>query len=115
MPADETASASASWTCPRCRETITPPESVDVDVDVEEGEGWVARQRAEHEDWHFAVDLQAQYGSVEGNGSGSSGGSRGGTPVSSTTRAGNGAGRVSVSQKKKKKPEGIKAFFATKK
>ncbi|BEI98559.1 hypothetical protein CcaverHIS631_0308580 [Cutaneotrichosporon cavernicola] len=73
----------AGWTCPRCGETFALPD-----------EEWVARQRAEHRDWHFAADLQAQYG-------------RGGSTPRATSDGG--------ARKKKAKPAGIKAFFAPKK
>lgn len=83
--------SSGGWTCPRCSESFVPP-----DMEEEDRTDWVARQRAEHEDWHFAADLQAQYGGVQGS-------------ASSTQ------GRTNGEAKKKKKPEGIKAFFAPKK
>lgn len=76
----------AGWTCSRCRETFSLPD-----------DEWVARHRAEHEDWHYAADLQAQYGS---------GGS---APRASSEKGG---GRP---KKKAEKPSGIKAFFAPKK
>lgn len=78
----------AGWTCPLCGEAFALPD-----------EEWVARQRAEHEDWHFAADLQAQYG-----GSGAS-----------TPQANGGSGGSARRGKKAAKPAGIKAFFAPKK
>lgn len=87
----EPETASEGWTCPRCSEAFVPP-----DMEEEDRTDWIARQRAEHEDWHFAADLQAQYGGVQGS-------------ASSTQ------GRTNGEAKKKKKPEGIKAFFAPKK
>jgi hypothetical protein len=85
---EEQGEGGAGWTCPRCGEAFALPD-----------DEWVARQRAEHEDWHFAADLQALYG-----GSGAS-----------TPHANGGGGGSARKGKKAAKPAGIKAFFAPKK
>lgn len=57
----------------------------------------VLAQRQEHEDYHFALDLQD--------------GDRPSASIARSTPAPSGGGKGKV---KKKKPEGIKAFFAPK-
>jgi len=84
------------WICPTCSTVFIP---------LENGDGIprpnsLTEQRQEHEDYHFAMDLQ----------DGDKGGGRGGSE-------GDGAQpKVNAKVKKKplKKPEGIKAFFASK-
>lgn len=89
------------WTCPRCKTTFKIPE----DVPPEDRAGNLKHQQAEHEDFHFATDLQNGPSPVrlsKTSGPGPGGGKSG-------TSTAVGAGKV-----KKKKPEGIKAFFAPK-
>lgn len=79
----------SAWHCPRC------------DFDDE-------ANRAEHEDFHFAQDLQAQYGDVELNGGAvSRGGGSSGREGSTTQPARKGS-------RHPPKNTGIKAFFAPK-
>lgn len=75
------------WACPRC--SFRTDEGVD--------ESQRRDQRQEHEDFHFAQDLQ----------------DAGSSPVRSKTASGIGTGTATTA-KKKKKVEGIKAFFTPK-
>ena len=79
------------WTCPRCGFAPEPAEAEHDDIESRKKE-----ERQEHEDFHFAQDLQA-----------------GDSPVRSRQlhgpTAGGAGGRV---KKKKTKEEGIMAFFA---
>jgi DNA polymerase eta len=79
------------WICPRCSAVFSAPKKVG-GVD----ETSVVALRQEHEDYHFASDLQ--------------GGSAGGTPVGASRK-----GQITSTKvrKKVKSAEGIKAFFTT--
>lgn len=74
------------WSCPKC--------SFRTEIGVEEAQQ--RDQRQEHEDFHFAQDLQ----------------DAGSSPVRSKTASG--IGTSTTTKKKKKKVEGIKAFFTPK-
>ncbi|WWC71597.1 uncharacterized protein I206_105555 [Kwoniella pini CBS 10737] len=80
------------WICPKCNLCLSASE------DLKEARGDVLKaMKQEHEDWHFAMSLQ--------EGSGSS---------SASNRARAESREVGTTKKKKKKPEGIKAFFRPK-
>jgi DNA polymerase eta len=89
----EDASEDAGWKCPRCRETFAAPE----EMALEAKQIFVQAQKQEHEDFHYALDLQD--------------GDRPSGPTARPTLVPNGAGKGKV---KKKKSEGIKAFFTPK-
>nr|XP_019044650.1 DNA polymerase eta subunit [Kwoniella bestiolae CBS 10118]OCF23580.1 DNA polymerase eta subunit [Kwoniella bestiolae CBS 10118] len=83
------------WTCPKCHETISTPE----DLQEEERAMLLRALKQEHEDWHFALSLQD--------------GDHGKRPAKSSSNRSNG-GEGSTVKKRKKKVEGIKAFFKPK-
>jgi len=90
----------ATWKCPRCETTLTAP-----------ADDLLLPARQEHEDYHFALDLQASDGG--GGSSSNRGTSRG--PSTSTSGSGGSRGRTgSAKPAKSKKNVGIKAFFAPK-
>ena len=72
------------WTCPKCGKHLTPPPDAESGIRM----SLLAELKQEHEDYHFALELQ------EG----------GPTPRKA----------LAAKVKKKPKPEGIKAFFAPK-
>jgi DNA polymerase eta len=79
-----------SWSCPKCDKVLSAPSAE-----------YLAHPRQEHEDYHFALDLQATYGTGPS------------TPVNTTARST--TTRPAPSRPKNiKKPAGIKAFFAPK-
>lgn len=81
--------AANDWICPRCQASFTAPD----ELDHEAKKVYLTAQQHEHADYHFALDLQ--------DGDRSNG---------STSRMTTGA----KPKVKKKKGEGIKAFFAPK-
>lgn len=83
----------SAWTCPRCSASFAAPE----DLQLESAAVYITAQRQEHDDWHFAMDLH------DGDRSGST-----------STRPTSSAAANSRPKVKKKKAEGIKAFFAPK-
>lgn len=85
-----------SWTCPKCAQTFTVPDELDLG---EEQVGLLRSMKQEHEDWHFAKSLQD---GGDGNGGTSAPGQR----RSNTT--------PSLGQKEKRNVEGIRAFFTPK-
>ena len=86
-----------TWTCSRCQKQIKEADT-DLALDIETRAEMFVIAKQEHADYHFALDLQ--------NGVSSS---------SSTSAPGAAQRKPGVfPPKKKKKPEGIKAFFAPK-
>ena len=83
----------SAWTCPRCSASFAAPG----DLQPEPAAVYITAQRQEHDDWHFAMDLH------DGDRSGST-----------STRPTSSAAANSRPKVKKKKAEGIKAFFAPK-
>lgn len=88
-------STSSAWICPRCKRKLS------VESGTEQKLGDIRR---EHEDYHFAKDLQDGPRPKAGGGGGKA-------PDKSTKEKGKGDVK---SIKKVKKPEGIKAFFGPK-
>lgn len=84
------------WTCPRCQMAFVAPDHL-----LEDGERttYIVAQKQEHEDYHFARDLQ-------------DGVAPSAAPDRPTVTARGGS--ATFPTKKKKKPEGIKAFFMPK-
>ncbi|WWC90735.1 uncharacterized protein L201_005672 [Kwoniella dendrophila CBS 6074] len=94
----EEESEKGTWTCPKCNETLSEPENSS-----EDRLSALKAMKQEHEDWHFALSLQ-------------NGGSSSSSSAVTTNRNDLGKGNKSTgpSKIKKKKPEGIKAFFKPK-
>ncbi len=105
---------SISWQCPRCHETVRVKNSSTNFSDPlpdEVSNLRLQNLKQEHEDFHFARDLHMEERS-SGSGGGGGGGGVGGqndlrTTISNTSKG-------AKSGKKKKAPDGIKAFFTTK-
>lgn len=93
--AEDDGSETAKWTCPRCGFSDEA-------------------SRTEHEDFHFAQDLQAQYGDVSIE-QGSSSSHRANDGQSSTRKGSNDSSTSKGRKKEIKKKTDIKAFFAPKK
>jgi len=92
-PLEETTPGSEAdnrWICPKCKTVFSAP----VEMPPSSRAGFVAEQKQEHEDYHFALDLQS--------------GADGDRIVQAEARP------MAKVKKKAKKPEGIKAFFTPK-
>lgn len=76
-----------TWKCPRCSHRLPIPQP----VEEEAGALAFTEQKQEHADYHYAKDLQ-----------------EGKDPDAELAK-------MTLKKKKKKKPEGIKAFFGPKK
>ncbi|WVQ81880.1 hypothetical protein IAT38_004007 [Cryptococcus sp. DSM 104549] len=93
FPQAEGIEGEEEWVCPKCQSRFSVPEGFGLE---DERAEMLRGLRQEHGDWHFAMSLQ--------DGGGTAGGTSG-------VQSSSGAGKV---KKKKRKPEGIKAFFAPK-
>ncbi|PWN23340.1 DNA/RNA polymerase [Microstroma glucosiphilum] len=111
-PLTEEAPSMPSWTCPECQAKILPRAHVGEPGRAEEGEDSdrrLAQAKQDHEDWHFAVNLQKEH-SAALQPRGSLGPSASQAPASQRSASQKGGGGKGSKDKKANK-NAIQNFF----